>query len=133
MSSFTNTMTQETVNPFDKAALSSKPSRPVYVFKLPKVVNGIESIGLIELTVQEEMQAAKRSNGDPIRLAYEQVQQAVWEINGERVRLSDGTVDKAFDKMGPALRNMVMTAHARLQTPADGDLDAFLQSRQVRV
>jgi hypothetical protein len=79
------------------------------------------------------MMAAKRSNGDPIKLAYEQVMQAIAEVNGERVSLANGSADRAFNTMNPMLRNLVMTAHAKLHAPSDGDVELFLESREVRV
>lgn len=116
-------------------AMAQKASRPVYVYTVPPHLGGddFQTIGLVQLTAHEEMMAAKRSNGDPIKLAYEQVMQAIVEVNGERVSLANGTADRAFNTMGPMVRNLVMTAHAKLHAPPEADVDLFLQSREVRV
>jgi len=115
--------------------LPSKPSRPVYTYQVPSNLGGedFKSIGLVQLTAREEMMAAKRSNGDPIKLAYEQVQQSIAEVNGEKVSIADGSADKAFNAMPPMVRNLVMAAHAKLHSPAESDVELFLQSREVRV
>jgi len=116
-------------------ALAQKPSRPIYTYKVPSALGGedFKTVGLVQLTAREEMMAAKRSNGDPIKLAYEQVQQSIAEVNGERVSIADGSADKAFNTMSPMLRNLVMTAHAKLHSPAESDVEDFLGSREVRV
>jgi len=109
-------------------------ARPIYTYKVPKVMaDGVQSIGLVQLTTHEEMMSAKRAGSDPIRLVYEQVKQSLAEVNGQPVSLGDGTADTAFDKMGPQLRNLVMTAYAKLHTPADGMADDFLASQAVKV
>ncbi len=79
------------------------------------------------------MMAAKRAGTDPIRLVYESAKQAIVEINGQAVSLADGSVDKAFDEMGPQVRNLVMTAYGQLHTPPDEAVEGFLSSQTVRV
>lgn len=115
--------------------LPQKASRPVYIYKVPPALGGedFKTIGLVQLTAREEMMAAKRSNGDPIKLAYEQVQQSIAEVNGERVSIADGSADKAFNAMNPMIRNLVMTAHAKLHSPEDTVVEDFLGSREVRI
>jgi len=116
-------------------ALAQKNQRPVYVYTVPSNLGGedFKTIGLVQLTAHEEMMAAKRSNGDPIKLAYEQVMQAIVEVNGEKVGVANGSADRAFNTMGPMLRNLVMTAHAKLHAPPEGDVELFLDSREVRL
>lgn len=114
--------------------LAHKTSRPVYTYKVPAGMgDGIESVGLVQLTAHEEMLAAKRAGNDPMKLAYEQVMQALVEVNGERVRIADGSADKAFNAMGPMVRNLVMTAHVKLHAPPEDAVEDFLKSREVRV
>jgi len=116
-----------------KDKVTSSVTRPVYTYEVPKhLANGITSVGLVQLTAHEEMLAAKRASGDTIRMAYEQVKQAIVEVNGERVSVADGSADTALEKMDPKLRNLVMSAHAKLHAPSDDEVNDFLNSRAVR-
>lgn len=113
---------------------ATKSSRTIYLYEIPKELStDITSVGLIQLTAGEEMQAAKRSGSDPIRLVYEQVKQCLVEVNGEHVSLADGTADAAFDRMPPMIRNLVMTAYGQLHTPPEEATSGFLKSRSIRV
>jgi hypothetical protein len=60
--------------------------RPVYQFEVPEqLANGVTSVGLVELSADEEIMATKRSRGDTMRLAYELAKQALVEVNGAKV------------------------------------------------
>lgn len=112
----------------------AKAERPVFEFTIPESISGdVKTVGLIELTAQEEMQAAKRSGGDQMKLAYELVKQCIVEVNGEKVKLSDGTVDTAFNKMPSKARAMVLAAYADIHAPPEDAAQDFLASRKVRV
>jgi hypothetical protein len=111
-----------------------KQSRPVYVFDVPaSLANGITSIGIVQLTAREEMQAAKRAGSDTIRLVYEQVKQSLVEVNGEAVNMADGSADSAIEAMDPKVRNLVMAAFANLHSPPEDTVRGFLESQSVRV
>jgi len=109
----------------------------VYEYTVPKAMGGeVETIAMIELTAREEMQATKRtgSGSDSMfKLAYELAKQALVEVNGEKVGLADGSVDAAFDRMPPAVRNLVLQAYAELHSPPEGASEGFKESRRVRV
>lgn len=114
--------------------LAEKTPRPVYVYNLPASVAGvISSIGIVELTANEELMAAKRAAGDTHRLAYELALQSLAEVNGNPVALKDGSADKAFNDMGPKVRQLLMQAYAKIHGPEDSVVADFLQSQTVRV
>jgi len=117
----------------DKMA-EMKKARPVYTYDIPApLANGITSIGIVELTTQEELMAAKRAAGDTHRLAYELTMQSLAEVNGSPVKLMDGSADKAFNDMGPKVRQLVMQAYGRLHGPEDSIVEGFLGSQKVKV
>jgi len=110
------------------------PGRSVSTYDLPKEVSdSIRSVGLVELTTEEELMAAKRAHGDPMRLAYELAKQSLVEVNGSQVSLGDGTSDKAWGAMGPMVRNLVLTAYAELHAAPEEATKLFLRSRKVRL
>jgi hypothetical protein len=114
--------------------MAEKKIRPVYVYAVPAAVaDGVTEIGMVQLTAHEEMMCARRSNADPFRLVYEQAKQSLVEVNGERVKPEDGSVDAAFERMSPPVRNMVLQAFSKLHSPAEDALQGFLASQTVRV
>jgi hypothetical protein len=117
--------------------LATKPSRTLNVFEIPAdVAQGempIQSIGLHELTADEEIQAAQRSRGDSFQLAAELTKQALVEVNGKPVSLGDGSVDSAFNRMGSQIRNLVMEAYSNIHSPPQGAAKSFLRTRKVIV
>jgi len=118
----------------EKRAKPEKMSRPIYVYPIPKsLANGTTSIGLVELTASEELMATKRAGQDAFKLAYELAKQSLVEVNEQPVGLADGSVDKAFNEMGAKLRNLVLTAYAKLHAPNEEDSADFLRGGTVRV
>lgn len=120
-------------NPVVEAAKAS--ARPVHVFEVPSGLDGdgVTSIGMVELTADEELMATKRAHGDTMRLAYELVKQSLVEINGAKASIADGTADTAMNKMSPKLRQLVLGAYGELHAPPEGAAEAFFKSRKVRV
>ena len=113
---------------------SSQKSRAIFVYTLPDALqNGITSVGLVQLSAHEELQAVKRARNDTHQLAYELAQQSLVEINGKTVKLEDGSVDSAFNGMNPQVRNLVLTAYAKLHAPAEDMTESFLSSQSVKV
>lgn len=113
---------------------AAKPTRAVHTFTLPKKhQNGIETIGLFQLTSDEELMATKRSRNSQHRLVYELVKQALAEIDGTKVGLGDGSADKAWNSMNPKVRTLVMAAFGEIHAPEEDDLEGFLKSQQVSV
>lgn len=112
----------------------SNENRVIHVYDIPApMANGVQKVGLVELTAQEELQATKRSHGDSMRLAYELAKQSLVEVNDQKVSLADGSADEMWNKMSPKVRNLVLTAYADLHAPPEGAIEGFLKSHQQRV
>ena len=111
----------------------SKPERTLHTFTVPKrLANGITSVGMVELTPNEELRATKRAGDDTIKLAYELAKQALVQINGEPVSEADSTVDKVWDHdMSSAVRHLVITAYGKVNAPEKEDIADFLNSQTV--
>jgi hypothetical protein len=111
-----------------------KSARTVHTFTLPDSVLGeVRSVGLVELTAEEELMATKRARGDHFRLAYELAKQALATVNGARVGVADGSADAAWQGMHPKVRNMVLAAYMQLHTPDEGSTADFLKTVTVQV
>jgi hypothetical protein len=121
-------------NPIQEKVETTKSSRPVYVYQIPKLMaDGITSIGLVQLTTHEEMMAAKRAGSDPVKYVYEQAKQSLVEVNGEKVSLGDGSTEQALDRMGPQIRSLMMTAFGKLHSPPEDTTADFLNTQSVKV
>ena len=109
-------------------------ARPVYRYTVPPKLSGdIKSVGLVQITCDEELRATKRSRNDSHRLAYELTQQALVEANGNKLSEADGSRDSVWSKMSPKVRNLVLLAYAQLHSPEDDESSDFLKSQEVTV
>ncbi len=110
--------------------------RALHLFDVPKSIGeaiGVQQVGLVELTAEEELMATKRAQGDAFRLAYELAKEALRSIDGRVLTAADGSTDVAWSKMGAKLRQLVMSAYNVLHSPKQEEQASFLGSRQVQV
>lgn len=111
-------------------------SRESYDFLVPPklhTITEIRKITIVPLTADEEMQATRRAQNDPIRLAFELVKESVRAINDRPVGLADGSLDLAWNRMNPKIRSLVMNAYAHVHQPDAESAEAFIASRTVTV
>ena len=109
--------------------------RPVYTFTFSKklATAEVKSVGLVQLTSDEEIMATKRAANNAANMAQNLVLQALTEINGKPVTLTDGSTDTAWKKLSPKQRGLLLAAYAELHTPEDSDVEDFLKSQKVQV
>jgi hypothetical protein len=111
-----------------------KAGRAINTFKVPSSIGGsVLSVGLVELTADEEMMAEKRAGADRPRVAVELSKQALAEVNGKPVNLTDGSADTAWNSLPAKVRTLVITAYTRLHIPSDEEMGGFFASMEVRV
>lgn len=113
----------------------TKQVRAVHTFTFPPSVatDKVQSVGIGELTANEEIQAAKRVGTDQARLPYELSLQCLAEVNGEPVSLGDGSADTAWQAMSAKQRTLVIAGYGEVNAPEQEDLSGFLKSQQVKV
>jgi hypothetical protein len=119
---------------------AAQSTREVSWFTIPKSIPcPYDEVGMVELKSGEEMQASKRSEMSPMRLPAELTKQSL--VAGKlrdsevTVKLSaaDGSVDEAWDKLGPMVRSMCIQAYNEMHSPPEGATEGFLKSRKVVV
>lgn len=115
--------------------LNKRDERVIHRYDVPERVGQGEykTLGMVELTGHDELQAAKRAHGDAIALAWELAKQSLREVNGERVSVADGSVEKAFNRMPPRVRSLVMAGYSDLHNVEEEDSKAFLKTRKASV
>lgn len=109
-------------------------ARVVYEYDVPKSIGGenMTTIGVVELTAEEELMATRRARGDSIRLAFELAKTSLYEVNGERISHADGSIDKVWNEMPPKLRNLALQAFTELHSPDDDATSGFKASRRIK-
>ena len=126
-------------------AVHEMPAREIYVYYVPRAIDdetgqelahsaipGVESIGIIVLTPNEEKAAARRAGDQQHALAFEIAKAALAEYNGSKVASHDGSADKAFTDMGPQGRRLLMEAYVDLTGVDDTVVAGFLTSRKIK-
>lgn len=109
--------------------------RAVHIFKIPESLaqHGVSEIGLVEMTMEEELLATRRSRGDAVRLAYEYAKECLRVVDGKVIRTSDGSADRAWASLHPKVRQLVIRAYGVMHQPKAEEDSAFLESHEVRV
>lgn len=119
--------------PKEMTPLTALPhQRPIHVFQVPVglVTYGITSIGMVELTANEEIMATKRSNNNPMQLGYELAKESLRMVDKKKVSTVDGTADAVFNNMHPKVRTLLAQAYTEIHSPKDSDSKDFLSSRE---
>lgn len=110
-------------------------ARQVYVYDVPEEnqYNGIVSLGVRELTIDEEKMVYRRIGSDIAAAASELSKQALCEVNDQKVSLADGSSDKAYESFTPQIRQMVLDAYTDTNNAKPETIKKFLASKRVKV
>ena len=107
-----------------------KVERTIHRFTVPDSVPGdIRSLGLVELSADDELRVEARCRGNTDKRAQEMAKAAIVEINGDEVTVADGSADSAWSTMHPKVRMLVMSAWLKLHLASDEETAAFFGSR----
>jgi len=111
--------------------------RAKYKYKVPAGMvddfGGIKSITIVELTAEEELLAAKRAHGDAMRLALELAKESLRYVDDQELNTGDDSSDRAWARLGPKGRTMVLTAYSQTHTPKGEDVADFLSTCETVV
>lgn len=109
---------------------AGKQARVVHRFEIPESVPGdIRSLGLVELSAEDELKVEARCKGAPDKRAQEMAKAAIVEVNGKPVSVGDGSCDAAWSGMHPKVRMLVSSAWLKLHLASDEETAAFFASR----
>lgn len=108
--------------------------RVVYTFTIPESIAGeVRSVGLVELTSNEEIAVESRCKGNPEKRAIEIVKSTVWEVNGQRIHNGAGELDKLWNNLSPKVRSLLNRAWIKLHAADDAESESFEKSMTVKV
>jgi hypothetical protein len=110
--------------------------RPKHTYKIPSQIaeaTGTASVGLVELTAMEEMQATKKAGTDTMRIAFELAKSSLVEMNGKPLSRANGEHDSAWQNMHPKIRSLVLQAYTKIHQPESDEVEGFLESATVEV
>lgn len=122
-----------------QSAASAQVKRTVYEFDLPEELTTLDdpwvkkSIGLVKLSMKEEIAAGENSKGNQARLAYRMARFALWEIDGRRLKKEDGEDETILENTDPQIREMILLAYADMSAAPDDVAKKFLKSRKTKV
>lgn len=111
-------------------------ARTLHVFTFPERLAkevGYKSVGIVELTAEEQLMASARSKADPIRVAYELAKESLRAVDDTAISAVDGSVDKVWANLNPKAMNLIIRAFNDIHNPTPEDMDSFLSSKTVRV
>lgn len=122
----------------------SNKSRPVITYDVPEEITTdvpaalgagtvYKSIGMIELTADEELQASKRGGKDQYKIAFELAKASLREVNDKPVSSMDGHDELVWASMSAPLRSLVVDVYADIHSPRPEVAKRFLSSRRVKV
>lgn len=116
-----------------------KTARPIFEFSLKEAgiedENGIvkETIGLVKLTMDEELDAMSRANGNAIKMAYNSAVASLVEVDGRPLNRAEAENETIFRNTDQVVRQLITQAYAEISTPAEAASKVFLKSRKVKV
>lgn len=114
--------------------LDKSQDRVIHRFTVPNSIPGdIRSVGMVEMTAEEELRAEQRCKGASDKRAQEMTKQALVEVNGEPVGFGDGSIERAWVGLHPKLRTLLATAWVKLHLAEDSEVDDFFASRTSSV
>lgn len=111
-----------------------KVARVIHRFEVPKSIPGdVRSLGLIELSAEDELRVEARCRGASDKRAQEMAKAAIAEVNGKPVNVADGSCDSAWSTMHPKVRMLVSSAWLKIHLASDEETEAFFGSRTTSV
>ncbi len=94
---------------------------------------GVKVLGIVVLTVNEEMMATQRASNNAIKLAFESAKESLRLIDGVPINTGDLSADQFWARKARGmaqLRSLVLTAYGTIHNPLNEDTQSFLSSRR---
>lgn len=86
-------------------------------------------VTLCELSVKDELGASRKGGYDMVKGTYEATKSAIYMLDGKRVSNAEGDVDEFFEKIGPKVRALLVSAYEQMHGPNKTEETDFFLSR----
>lgn len=122
-----------------KAYEEAQEKRPIYVFELGEEEQALndsfvkKSIGLVKLTMNEELEALNIAKHDAGKAVYFALMKSLVEVDGRRVDRSNAEDERIVNNTDPVIRDLMISAQQSISGATKDSRDAFLKSRKVKV
>jgi hypothetical protein len=113
--------------------------RPIYVFDLPPEIQALDdqyikkSVGLVKLTMREELNALDLAGGSAAKAGYYMVMAALVEIDGRLLNKGEAEDETILNSTDPAIRSLIVEAQTDLTGTTKESSKSFLASRKVKI
>lgn len=123
-----------------QAVQEQQQQRPVNRFTLGPKMRALgdpyikQSVGLVKLTFQQEVEAAEiAKGGSQMRAGFYVLVQSLVEVDGRRINKGDGEDERILNNTDPAIRDLIASAHRSLTNASVEEEQLFIESREVVV
>lgn len=111
--------------------------RPKHEFTIPESARTLatdpKQVCLRQLTIAEEMRAVNASQALKTSAAYELIKAAIVEADGKPVTWDAGGKESFLEGCSPKVRQLLISAFERVNTPQAKEVEDFLASATVRI
>lgn len=122
-----------------QAVMGTGSGRMLYTYNVPEQLAqqcGVRTVGLVELTADEELRAARRASGDPYAFAIQALKESVRVVDGVALSTNDLSAEQFWARTNPGMprfRALVLAAYNTIHNPAKEDAALFLASREMTI
>lgn len=118
-------------------AVTAASDRTVYTFTVPETCrvwdSDPETIGLVELTVDDERRASKRARANNTSVAYELAKESLVASDGKAVTWKSNQKELVLEGSSPKVRALILEGFQHLHVPEEkGEKGAFLSSMSAQ-
>jgi len=113
-------------------------SRPVFEYDLPAEMVALndphvkKSVGMVKLTMQEELACIERAEQNPAKLGYYFAQRSLVEVDGRRLDKSEAEDEKVLNQTDPIIRSLILDGYLDVSTSSKAVTKSFLGSRKIK-
>jgi hypothetical protein len=123
-----------------QAIESVKASRLIRQYTLPESLRSDDpsvprpkTIGMRQLSAEEELMASKIGRVDYMRAQYAATKLSIVEFDGKPIDHGTSALDIFWERSDPKVRSLLLQAYNRLSSPSKEEEDGFFESETAKV
>ena len=109
-------------------------AQQTYKFTFPATMKApFKTVTLRELSVQDELWAIDRAQGNVGKMMIEQILASLVAFDATPVNTGDNSATEHYGQLPPPARQLVQAAFARIHAAQEGDKASFLDTCEISV